>query len=270
MPTSNTTRHTIWYDTAGTQGSPVLLIMGLTMRGEAWRFQIQEFAREHRVAWFDHAGVGQSGATVVRDLSMRHMALDALGVMDSAGWDQAHIVGISMGGMIAQHLALRAPNRVLSLTLAATHPGGPDFRIPPVRGLRHFAASYTGGREHRLAALGRLLFAQEFRESNPAHVRDIVRADFVRPPPVAVSVGQIGAIMRHDTRARLSELGRQHTLIVRPGQDVLVNARGSDLLADGIPDADLVRFDESGHAVPRQCADRFNEVVLSHIRSADR
>ena len=270
MPHSQRTKHEIYYDTAGDSGPPVLLIMGFTMRGDAWRFQIEGLQHDHQVAWFDHAGLGDSGGIRHRVLTMRHLALDAMGVMDSLGWDSAHVVGISMGGMIAQNLALMLPHRVRSLTLAATHPGGPRHVLPPVAGLRAFAGSYRGSRDQRLDSLSRLLFGPDFRRADRHRARAILSMDFHKPPKIDVSMAQLGAIARHDTNAHLDLLGRHETLVVRPGRDVLIHPRGSDALASGIPGATMLRFDDAGHAVSRECPTQFNDAVAEHIERSER
>ena len=113
----------IAYTIHGTSGPPVLLVMGLGMRGVVWRPQVEVLERDHRLLTFDNRGIGESddapGPWRIPD-----MAEDALRVLDAARFSSAHVVGVSMGGMIAQELALRAPRRVRSLTLIVTPPPG--------------------------------------------------------------------------------------------------------------------------------------------------
>lgn len=268
---SDDTGHRIWYDTAGDTGTPVLLIMGFTMRGTAWRWQIDALSEHHRVAWFDHAGLGHSGPLGTRRLTMRHLAQDTRAVMDDLGWDQAHVVGLSMGGMIAQHLGLRFRPRVRSLTLAATHAGGFPGVLPPLDGLRTFLEIRTAGsREERIEALARLLFGDRFRQEQPDKCADILLADFTSEPDLKTTLAQLHAIMRHRTAPRVPELGELPVMIVRPGEDRLIHPRESDRLAELLPSAKVVRFDDSGHAVSRQYADAFNRELLAHFADADK
>jgi pimeloyl-ACP methyl ester carboxylesterase len=270
-PTSiSRTGHRIWYESAGDSGTPVLLIMGFTMPGSAWRWQVDELSRHHRVAWFDHAGLGKSGPLSVRRLTMRHLSDDAVSVMETLGWDEAHVVGISMGGMIAQHVGLRFRDRVRSLTLAATHCGGFPNVVPPLDGLRSFLrVQRARSREGRLDALSELLFSSEFRRSQPERCKELLLADFRRPPKLRTSLAQLHAIFRHRTAERLHELEELPVMIIRPGEDRLIDPRESDRLSRLLPSARVVRVDDAGHAVSRQNADAFNRELLRHLAEAD-
>ena len=149
--------HRIAYSCAGDSGDPVLLVMGLTMRGDAWRHQIDDLAQHHRVAWFDHAGLGASGPVRSRRLRMADLAADAIGVLDSLGWERAHLVGLSMGGMIAQHIALDVPGRIATLSLLATHSGGCQPVLPPREAIKLLLASTVArDSERRLEVLAKL------------------------------------------------------------------------------------------------------------------
>ncbi len=261
-------RHRIWFDLQGDTGSPVLLIMGLTMSGIAWNRQVEAFAEHHRVAVFDHAGVGDSGPLEIRRLTMRHLREDALSVMDALGWERAHVVGISMGGMIAQHIALDAPERLLSLTLVATHAGGLLPVLPTRDGARWFLKVSRGTQRERLDAMTHLLFSDAFREANPAAARDAIQSDFKGVAPLSTRLRQIHAVFGHHTAPRLHELGKVPTLVVRPGQDIMVHPKHSDRLVELIPSAKLARIDEAGHGVTRQSPKIFNALALEHFAAA--
>ena len=113
-------------------GPPILFIMGFLARSDAWRQQIISLSERWRCIIFDNRGVGES-ADARPAASMQELAEDALAVLNHAGCARAHIVGISMGGMIAQRLTLMAPERVQSLALLVTHPGGFFRALPPLR-----------------------------------------------------------------------------------------------------------------------------------------
>ena len=265
MPYADRRHHRIWYEASGESGAPVLLIMGLSMRGAAWQHQVEALSTHHRVAVFDHHGVGESSPLGARRLTMRGMANDAIAVLDALGWQQAHIVGISMGGMIAQNLAVHAPQRVLSLALAATHPGGARSFLPTVPGISLLVRSARRDPEARLRALGRLLFTDDFCRANPERARELLLRDLRRPPPSATLLAQIAAIAGHHTAPALQRFEAFPTLVLRAGKDRLIDPRHSDRLHALIPGSRLLRFDDSGHLLTRQCADRFNAALFEHL-----
>ncbi len=259
------------YDVVGRAGPPVVLIMGLTVPGRSWRSILPALQAAHRVAFFDHRGIGGSEAPR-GPYSMAQMAGDVVGLMDHLGWAQAHVVGLSMGGMVAQHVALNARNRVRSLALLATHAGGWQARLPQPKGVFHFIQTQLlRDRQAKLAALSNMLFPQDFLASAERNsVRQGLEEDFGDPVPKTVLLSQYAAIQRHYTADKLARLKGLPTLVIRPGQDLLVRPDESDRLARLIPNARLVRFDRCGHAVTRQDPHGVAAELLAHFSDADR
>jgi pimeloyl-ACP methyl ester carboxylesterase len=257
------------YTLEGNEGPPVLLIMGFGMRGGVWRPQIDALREDHRVVFYDHLGLGDSDpAPPVQ--SMRKMAADAERVLDALSWPDAHVVGVSMGGMIAQELALTAPGRVRSLTLIATHAGGIRAALPRVEGLARFVeANVARGPEKRVEALKKLLYTPDFLERVDVVKLDRRIADMagVRAPRATLA-GHLRAVLRHRTRTRLPAL-RMPTMVVRPGRDLLIHPKNGDVIARAIPGARLVRFDDAGHGVTFQCAQELNAELSRHIEAAE-
>ena len=124
MPHLWTNGVNLYYEEHGS-GEPLVLIMGFTVSSIGWRWNLPAFAQEFRTIVFDNRGVGQSDKPD-EPYSMAMFADDTAGVLDGLGIDQAHVFGISMGGMIAQEFTLRYPQRVKTLTLGCTHCGGPN------------------------------------------------------------------------------------------------------------------------------------------------
>ena len=256
------------YERAGDAGPDVLLVMGLGMRGNVWRPQIDRLRGDHRLVWFDNRGIGESGALTGLP-TIRDFARDALRVADDAGLARFHLVGVSLGGMISQELTLLAPGRVRSLTLIATHAGGPLGLVPHPRGLYHFARALTLRGAARGDALQQLLYTPRFlREVDPAVLAARVAQQAGDAPDPRSTFRQLLAVMRHDTRERLTAL-RVPTLVIKPEEDVLVRPAHADLLASRIPGARLHAVKGAGHGLMFQCADEVSEAIRAHIAAHD-
>ncbi len=252
----------------GERGPRVLLIMGLGMRGLAWRPQVEGLAPTHRLLTFDNRGIGESDDGP-RGLSMALMADDARRVLDAAGWDDAHVVGVSMGGMIAQELAIRAPARVRSLSLIATHAGGPITWRPPLTGLRGFLEVNLLPPEQRFAALAYLLYPADFlRVVDRAQIVQRMRDQLGGRASATARRRQLAAVMRHDTRARLASVTAPG-LVICAGRDALVRPAACRALGRQLPGARLVELDQAGHGVTFQCARVVNGHLARHIARAE-
>ncbi len=257
------------YGTRGDGGSPVLLIMGFSMPGRAWVHQVDDLARAHRVAWYDHRGAGATRAAA-GPYTMDLLAADAARLLDHLGWERAHVIGVSMGGMVAQRLALDHRQRLLSLSLLATHPGGVRARLPRAAGVARFIGAQRGPTRKRVRALQRLLFPDAFLEScDRRWLGAVLKADFGKPVALRHRLSQLCAVSLHDTRASLHRLAGLPTLVVKPGLDVLVRPDQSDRLARLIPGARLECFAEAGHGLIRQCPERLNPMLLEHMAAAE-
>jgi 3-oxoadipate enol-lactonase len=256
------------YETVGS-GTPVLLIMGLIVPGRGWRNQVAGLRGQHQVVWFDNRGVGGSEAPK-GPYTMEQLAGDALDLLDHLGLPDAHVVGLSMGGMIAQHLALRAPERVRSLTLIATHAGGWRARMPRWKGVLEFLRAQTGDRRERGRAVARLLFPQQYLDTcDREALQKVLEEDFGQPVPRRVLLAQYAAIHAHATEPRLRQLAPLPVQILRPGLDVLIRPREADRLHAGIPGSQLVHFPDAGHGVIRQRVPEVNTALLQHFAAAD-
>lgn len=238
--------------------------MGFGMPGAVWGPQVDGLQQDHRCCHYDHLGVGDSDrGPLLRTIAA--MAEDAVRILDDLSWDRAHVVGVSMGGMIAQELALRAADRCHSLTLIATHGGAPVASLPTLRGMRLFLQGLFGGAKARLRSLPRLLYPDEFLESME---RDALRSHLEvrlgRPPPLRTMIGQLYAVWRHSTESRLSRI-ELPTLLVRPGKDILIRPAQTDRLARLIPNARVLRFEQAGHGVTFQMAAELNQALREHF-----
>jgi pimeloyl-ACP methyl ester carboxylesterase len=246
----------------------LLMIMGLAGSGAMWFRLLPHISRCHRAIVFDNRGTGDSSPACV-PLTMRTMADDAVAVLDAAGVEHAHVMGASMGGMIAQHLALDHRDRVRSLILACTTPGG--HREPP--NLRLTAASLLRpwvGPARTFALVAPVLYSPRSRAEAPTRLREdrrIRAADRVR---ALTPMLQASAIARHDTRSRLHELAGLPTLVVHGLDDRLVSPSRGRELADAIPGARLVEIPGAGHLLATDAEQDVAGAVLSHLKTAGR
>jgi len=242
--------------------------MGFGMRGLVWQPQVEGLAGAHRVVTYDHRGIGESESPE-GPWTMQDLAQDALRVADAAGFDTFHLVGVSMGGMIAQHIALGWPERVRSLSLVATHAGGLRSVLPTLRGLTFFLRANLAKPSERVEALTGLLYPAEFvARADPAKLQQRMAESVGKRAKRETLKKQFRAILGHRTRTDLGRL-RVPTLVVQPRQDILIRPRESERLHRLIPNALLSRYDDSGHGLIFQDAERLNEELASHFARAE-
>ena len=247
------------YDVEGS-GEPLLLIQGLGYGRGGWGPAPALLARRFRVVTFDNRGFGDSDATE-GPYTTAQLAIDALAVLDAAGIEQAHVVGISLGGMIAQELALAAPERVRKLVLCSTTPGGPDSVPMPQQTVALM------GRQPKLDPKEAMqLFVENALSSEPPAglVDEIVAYRMANPPNPAGWYAQASAGAAHDALARLSAI-RAPTLVVHGTADNVVDAGNAPLIAGAIPGARLVLVEGVGHLLPWELPDEFAALVEEFV-----
>ncbi|MSQ82285.1 MAG: alpha/beta hydrolase [Myxococcales bacterium] len=259
--------HQITYECAGS-GTPVLLIMGFATPASAWSHQLEGLQHRHQVIAFDNRGVSGSGSPAGPWL-MADFAADALALLDHLGHARAHVVGQSMGGMIAQHVALQAPQRIASLALLATHAGGPSARNPPLRALPWLLLQSVPLRRARVAAMARLLFPAAARAGGAmADLAQELDRDYGGGQPSQTISKTLRAMRGHDTGARLAQLSVLPVLVMRPDLDILIEPSHSDHLHQAIAGSKLVGFADAGHGAIRQNAIAINTMLLDFFAEA--
>ena len=231
-------------------GEPLLLIQGLGYARWGWEPVARPLARSFEVLLFDNRGIGESDAPQ-GPYSVAEMAGDAVQVLDEAGVEQAHVVGTSLGGMIAQELALEHPERVGKLVLACTTPGGPRaYPMPqPTVDLMLARASLREFTENALA---------------PADRPDLVERILVHRERTAQGFepwsAQAAAGAGFDASERLGGLAAP-TLVQHGDGDLVVDPRNGELLVELIPDARLSLYEGGGHLFFWQEPERFAREV---------
>lgn len=250
------------YDEFGRRhGEPVLLIQGLGADSRGWTFQRAAIGSRYRGIVFDNRGVGRSGKPV-GPYDLERMAADAVAVLDAAGYESAHVVGASMGGVLAQIMAVRHPDRVRSLVLACT------------------ACRHLGWRRELLEDWAALAQAQGMRAFAAQNMRWLVGPRALRRfwpafgalTPLAISapahsfVAQVNAILDMDDAVReLLHTVSAPTLVLVGSQDILTPQADAEEIAELIPDAELAIVQGGAHGFMVEHFPAFNKLVVEFL-----
>ncbi|HEY7366011.1 MAG TPA: alpha/beta fold hydrolase [Methylomirabilota bacterium] len=249
----------MFYTAAGS-GEPLILITGLGGDHLSWGFQVAALAERYRVIAFDNRGAGQTDAPDF-PYTTRMMAEDTRGLMDALGIDRARVVGVSMGGMIAQELALHHPDRVRALHLGCTLARPDAYLIALSASWRELRTQM--GRETALRALGPWLFAAATYNARPEFVEMIFQNGLANPHPQSLTgfLRQSEAVASHDTLDRLAGITCP-TLVSVGEEDILLPPRFSQELAARVPGARLDLVPGGGHVYFWEHSDLFNALCL--------
>lgn len=230
-------------DHAAVPAEPLLLIMGVAGHHEMWHEDfVARLAERFDVVAFDHRGIGSSHRAEA-GFTVPDLAADASYVLDHLGWDSAHVVGISMGGTVAQELALTRPERVRTLTLGCTWPGPGEVWGPGVAMIAEGATSGDAEKAARLMFEGNL--SARYAE-DPAHFTAFVTAAAAHKVPGPVVVLQMQAAGAHDAVERLAGLDVP-TLVQHGTEDAVILYGAGERLAALVPGATLSTFEGAGH-----------------------
>ncbi len=243
--------HRLYYELGGPAGAPpIVLIRGLARSSSYWLELRERLVRERQVLVLDNRGVGRSD-TPALPWRTEDMADDVASVLRASGVERADVFGVSLGGMIAQHLALRHPHRVRKLVLACTSPGGRGARsIAPAAALalaRGAAMPFAEG----IRNTAPWVLSDEARRQRPEIVDIWVAIAASEPRSRRGVLGQLLAAARHDTWALLPEL-EAPTLVLGGDADRLIPPENGELLAARIPNARLRQLRGAGHDFPTE------------------
>ena len=269
------------------QDPPLLLIAGLGMQMISWPDELcrQLAARGFRVIRFDNRDCGRS--THLRDIpppgswsilrrrprpagyTLEDMAADALGLLDHLEIERAHVVGRSMGGMIAQVVAARAPQRVQSLTSIMSTTGSrwhgqPRARMWPL--LLGGQATDRQSYEERLVRLGTAIASPGFATDEEA-LRELAWASFDRGFDEAGTMRQLGAVIASGDRTKSLSRIEAPTLVIHGTSDPLVRVSGGKATARAIAGAQLKLIDGMAHDLPRELWPRIAGAITRHVNT---
>ena len=244
-------------------GDPLLLIMGFGGDHQAWAFQMPVLSERYRVIAFDNRGAGQSS---VPDLpyTTRMMADDAVGLLDALGVERAHVLGVSMGGMIAQEIALNHPHRVRSLQLHCTYARPDRYMLALMQTWRAIRAQATV--EEWLRTVSLWLFSPRTFQARPEFVDAVVQMGLANPYPFSMTgfVRQGDAVRGHDALDRLPAVACP-TLVSVGTDDILIPPRFAREIAAAIPGAELRTIDDAAHVYFWERADVFNAMCVDFL-----
>lgn len=269
MPHCRSRGFAIYYEThGGGEGVPLLLLIGLGGTCHGWLLlQVPELSKERTNLIIDNRGAGSS-EDPGGEYTTRHMAEDALAVLDDLGVERAHVLGGFLGGLAAQELAIEHPDRVQSLVLVGSY-ARPDAKR---RMLLELLRTMV---EHGLPPEARIRYRMMWTlHDQTLEQADLIDAafDFYRrdhaPVPDDVVIRQVNACLRHDTLDRLERI-RCPALVLHGEADQLTPAHLNRELAERIPEARLVTIPGAAHLVAAEAAPLFNQVVAGFLRDND-
>lgn len=258
MPYANVNAERLYYEIEG-KGPPLVLIRGLSRSMRYWGAAQKELEKEFTVLAYDHRGMGRS-AINGRGFLLPDLARDLAELIAHVGWEKANVFGLSLGGMVAQHLALDHPHRVDKLALASTWAGGKAAVFPSIKSLAILAVGGALPPKVAVRVQAPRLMSPGFVKANK-HVPDEWVPYLIEEPPakhVIFRQALSGAL--HDATARLPSM-KAPTLVVGGSADRLISVENCRHLATLIPNARLEIFDGVGHEVMSEAPDRTSALL---------
>jgi pimeloyl-ACP methyl ester carboxylesterase len=236
----------VCYEVKG-KGYPLVMITGLGSNLDFWPPRlVDELSKNFKLLMLDNRGTGRTD-TSNREYTIKLFADDTMGLMNALGISKAHVLGLSMGGMVAQELAINHPEKVSKLVLGSTHCGGsklvkssqkvPETPIDP---------SKMSPEEHRKALT--IVVTEDFIKENPDWVKLMAQKRLIHPTSKEAYMRQLNAIGKFDTFERLHQI-KTPTLVLHGRKDVLIHPKNAAVLAEAIPNAKLVFFENSAHVL---------------------
>jgi 3-oxoadipate enol-lactonase len=251
----------------GGSGEPLLLIQGMSANHRAWGTPFRSLLEEQfEVVVFDNRGMGLS-SPIREGFSIAEMASDTAGLLDALELETAHVMGISMGGMIAQELALAHPERLRSLTLGCTYCGGEGSVLMDPADFQGLVEAMASGDQDRVfRAMYELNLSPAFRAEESRYTEFAAMAAEL-PAPREVIGFQLQAIMAHDTSERLPQLAVP-TLVIHGTVDRVLGVANGRQIASLVPGSRLEIFDDVGHMFWWEQTERSAGLVREHALAA--
>jgi pimeloyl-ACP methyl ester carboxylesterase len=234
----------LYWEESG-EGAPLLLIQGLGWSAEMWYSLVPELETSYRVIRYDGRGIGRSDVPP-GPYSIERMADDAVAVLHAAGLERAHVLGVSLGGIVAQEVALRHPDAVTSLLLGCTHPGGSETVWPAPEVMQVLKERATMPFDQAVLAAVQYAYSENV---DPRVIEQDMKRRLDLPTAPEGYQGQLlGGLGYQGTLPRLKGL-TVPALVFTGDADQMVPPENSTTLADAIPDSTLVTIQGVGHVL---------------------
>ena len=269
MPKARVNGVNLYYKVDG-QGEPLVLIQGFGGGHEGWFFQTRAFKKHYQVITFDNRGIGKTDKSPT-PYTIRTMAEDTIGLMDHLDINEAHILGMSLGGMVAQEVATGFRDRVKKLVLACTSPGEGEISDVHPEMLRAIGVK-EGSTEPDLKSvdfyeLMSTIVSLAFNKRLYRMLLVPLSKFYMKRVGVEGCIQQMEAVVGHSTVDRL-HLIEAPTLVITGTEDKIVSPRSSEEIASRIPNARLVEIEGGSHAFNMEMRGRFNKEVLDFLKGS--
>lgn len=263
LKTAKIGKYDIQYLDVG-EGVPVVLIHGLAGDYSAWTSQIAYLKDRYRVIAFDNRGAGKS-TQVDEPISTQDLAKDTLGLMDHLGVQSAHIVGRSMGGAVAQHMALMSPERAKSLVLCASFAVLDPLGRRVLLNMRDALEWRMNWADHARHSVQNFVSAEFFntKQEQVKKIESLIGGETRLP---ACYIRQNEACQNHDTSGQLDQI-TQPTLIMAGTSDPICSLTATNILRNGIKGSETILFDNASHFFLMEQADKFNQSLLAWLNA---
>ena len=267
MPSVKVHDINIYFEIHG-EGYPFILIRGLSSSLNSWPpYSINQFSKSFKTILFDNRGAGRTDIPDGK-YSAKMMADDTIGLMDALDIKKTYLLGFSMGGCIAQEMVLNYPDRVIKLILTSSW-CGPSHGITPIPEENPFlkmAPLLNEGKYEKMALiLTDSLFPENYKKNNPIIIEKVIKNYMDNAPSPKGFEGQAAYVETFDTYEKLSEI-KIPTLILHGIEDKILPVENAKILAEKIPSAELVLFENTGHGMNIQENKLWTQRVIEFLK----
>ena len=252
----------LYYEIHG-EGEPLVLIPGFRTGLWLWSRQVPTFAQGLRTIVFDPRGIGKSDQSE-KPMTIKTIADDLSGLLSELGIAQAHVLGASFGGFVAQEFVLSYPKIVRSLILCCTSFGGPRHLLPPLSVLQAMSASDGLNTEERTRRNFLMAFSESFVQEHHDDIEEVLRLRLSNPVSDQTHFAQLQVAANFNAESRVANI-KAPTLVLTGDADTLVPASNSHNLAAQIPHARLSIIAGGSHMFFIEQPDKFNRAVIDFI-----